>query len=402
MNDSSNSIASLMDENKDLRFEIEQQLNIIESQKQELHSANRKLETLNKMKVEMEIEIEALTGLHQIKGNLETKVKNLEAELSLTKLKCTNLETELQTEKTNYEVAINELNSEIISNLKKGPNDESREERQKEEFQMKLSLLQEANNVLTSNNFDLQTENKGLNDKIILHELTINEKNQEVEELKQLLEAKSNELKSALKLVEELQGEKAALNAELATLKCHPVTANNKRGNSLFAEVDDKRLTVSRELEAFKNKYKELKKSFLKKNAELKALEAENIELRKQWTSDQNAPYESMAALLESHKVRIQELNYIVSILEKRPENPQLINVSELTNRNFDCIKDLVDTERKLNHELRQEMEKRSIRELSQSEEIFKLSQERRVLKAQTMKDAATIAEFKLKIDHKV
>lgn len=47
-------------------------------------------------------------------------------------------------------------------------------------------------------------------------------------------------------------------------------------------------------------------------------------------------------------------------------------------------------------------MEKRSIRELSQSEEIFKLSQERRVLKAQTMKDAATIAEFKLKIDHKV
>lgn len=39
------------------------------------------------MKVEMEIEIEALTGLHQIKGNLETKVKNLEAELSLTKLK---------------------------------------------------------------------------------------------------------------------------------------------------------------------------------------------------------------------------------------------------------------------------------------------------------------------------
>lgn len=35
----------------------------------------------------MEIEIEALTGLHQIKGNLETKVKNLEAELSSTKLK---------------------------------------------------------------------------------------------------------------------------------------------------------------------------------------------------------------------------------------------------------------------------------------------------------------------------
>lgn len=36
----------------------------------------------------------------------------------------------------------------------------------------------------------------------------------------------------------------------------------------------------------------------------------------------------------------------MVSVLEKRPENPQLINVSELTNRNFDCIKDLIETER--------------------------------------------------------
>lgn len=37
---------------------------------------------------------------------------------------------------------------------------------------------------------------------MVLLELTVNEKNQEVEELKQLLETKSNELKSALKLVE--------------------------------------------------------------------------------------------------------------------------------------------------------------------------------------------------------
>lgn len=37
---------------------------------------------------------------------------------------------------------------------------------------------------------------------MVLLELTVNEKNHEVEELKQLLETKSNELKSALKLVE--------------------------------------------------------------------------------------------------------------------------------------------------------------------------------------------------------
>lgn len=39
------------------------------------------------MKVEMEIEIEALNGLHKINGNLEAKVRNLETEISSTKHK---------------------------------------------------------------------------------------------------------------------------------------------------------------------------------------------------------------------------------------------------------------------------------------------------------------------------
>lgn len=59
----------------------------MQSQKQEIHTAVRKIECLEKMKLEMEIEIEALTGLHQIKGNLESKVKILETELSSTRLK---------------------------------------------------------------------------------------------------------------------------------------------------------------------------------------------------------------------------------------------------------------------------------------------------------------------------
>ena len=39
------------------------------------------------MKVEMEIEIEALTGLQQIKGNLEMRVRTLEVELNTAKQK---------------------------------------------------------------------------------------------------------------------------------------------------------------------------------------------------------------------------------------------------------------------------------------------------------------------------
>lgn len=56
-------------------------------------------------------------------------------------------------------------------------------------------------------------------------------------------------------------------------LKCHPVTAGDERGNSLFAEVDNKRQSVTHKLEVMHKKYKELKKSFIKKNTELRALE---------------------------------------------------------------------------------------------------------------------------------
>lgn len=63
------------------------------------------------------------------------------------------------------------------------------------------------------------------------------------------------------------------LSVELNSLKCHPVTANGKRGNSLFAEVDDKRISVANKYEVLQNKYKELKKNLVKKTAELKALE---------------------------------------------------------------------------------------------------------------------------------
>lgn len=54
---------------------------------------------------------------------------------------------------------------------------------------------------------------------------------------------------------------------------------------------------------------------------------------------------------------------------------------------------------RQTNRNLRQEMEQRSLRELSQSEELFRLNQKIRTLNAQTMKDAAVISELKMKIE---
>ncbi len=72
---------------------------------------------------------------------------------------------------------------------------------------------------------------------------------------------------------QELQGEKAMLNAELMSLKCRPNAASGRRGNSLFGEVEDKRVMMASKLDLMTRKYKELKTHLLKKNTEMKTLE---------------------------------------------------------------------------------------------------------------------------------
>lgn len=56
------------------------------------------------------------------------------------------------------------------------------------------------------------------------------------------------------------------------TLKSNKINHNTK-GNSLFAEVEDKRASTATKLDLIQKKYKELKIAFIKKNGEIKSLE---------------------------------------------------------------------------------------------------------------------------------
>lgn len=56
--------------------------------------------------------------------------------------------------------------------------------------------------MLTDSSVQLQEQNRLLSEKTFVLELSLNEKNQELQEMKDMLEAKSNDLHSALKLIE--------------------------------------------------------------------------------------------------------------------------------------------------------------------------------------------------------
>lgn len=72
-------------------------------------------------------------------------------------------------------------------------------------------------------------------------------------------------------MLQNVKEEKILLNSELAILKA-PAADVQKRGNSLFAEVEDNRQIIQIKLNALKTKYERLKKTFALKNVELSKL----------------------------------------------------------------------------------------------------------------------------------
>ena len=63
-------------------------------------------------------------------------------------------------------------------------------------------MFKETNVSLINQSQIIQNEHKILSEKTLLLELSLNEKNKEVDEMKNMLETKSSDLKSALKLVD--------------------------------------------------------------------------------------------------------------------------------------------------------------------------------------------------------
>jgi hypothetical protein len=68
-------------------------------------------------------------------------------------------------------------------------------------------------------------------------------------------------------LLQSAQEELAVMRTELEILKSDPQTYGQK-GNSLFSEVEDKRLSMQKKLDAAVQKYRHLKKVYMDKCAE--------------------------------------------------------------------------------------------------------------------------------------
>ncbi|EDW54150.1 GM18139 [Drosophila sechellia] len=138
-------------------------------------------------------------------------------------------------------------------------------------------------NALELENCELMQKLAEYEDLRVTNTLAVAEKEKTIECLQdrvscmeQNLNCKRDELEEKLQLLESCQEQLVDANAKIALLTSAPEN-NDRKGNSLFAEVDDQRQAMKQILAAQKKSYLEMKKTFTDSQFEIRRLKRENV-----------------------------------------------------------------------------------------------------------------------------
>uniref|UniRef100_T1IAV7 Uncharacterized protein n=1 Tax=Rhodnius prolixus TaxID=13249 RepID=T1IAV7_RHOPR len=137
---------------------------------------------------------------------------------------------------------------------------------------------------------------------------------EEHQETLQILEIKKEALTQTTEALKDIQEEKAILANELATLKAGPLD-DQRRGNSLFAEVEDNRQKLLKNIALLKNKLRESKNE---------------IDLLHRRIQDANRVIQpGQIKLVEGFKERINDLEWVVIRKLEKIDSTQKIPANE-------------------------------------------------------------------------
>lgn len=98
---------------------------------------------------------------------------------------------------------------------------------------------------------------------------------------------------------------------------------NNFSGNSLFAEVEDRRRELLDKMKVLTNKYNETKRLLNVKTAEIMLLRAEKSAMAKKWENDVIDTLQENADLLDMYRKRIFDLETKLKILMKNSDDQE-------------------------------------------------------------------------------
>ncbi|XP_046419679.1 protein Spindly-like [Neodiprion fabricii] len=196
-------------------------------------------------------------------------------------------------------------------------------------------------------------------------EETIVKLKKDYNEVAEILELKKADIKSLNEILETTKDELVICRSELESLKAVPAS-DSVKGNSLFAEVEDNRRELIKDLTSMKEKYMEMKETYRAKENEISALKAERATLLKRWKDDDAEMINHNASLIETYKARILELE------NKLKDEAKKLKVTdgnkEPVNNNFSYLQSLLATKKKEIEDLQSHLDESSTQKIIQEE----------------------------------
>ncbi|KAJ8985644.1 hypothetical protein NQ317_015140 [Molorchus minor] len=342
---------SLQKENKVLKSELE-------NVNQELYGCKRQLKIFEALQNEYQSEIEILQSEHDIENQkLKEKIVHLEENLNETRIKYNehiqSLEADLA-KKEEENVSL-QAKIELLKKvqLTQAPADDVNK------LLEELASLKDEKDALLFNEEDLNLTVEILQKKNLKLEETLAEHREEVSNLKENLSCKREELFEANDLIQKLNNEMVYLKNELDLFKSKPLNEKSK-GNSLFAEVDDRRVYLQKTINNMKTEYVCMKQERAKHLNMISHLRKENKTLCDRWKADTEEMEDDRDMVLKGHKDRIKILETLIENYKKDLSAKPLILSSGSFNE-MEFYQSLLDRKTKEIEELRDQISARGL-----------------------------------------
>ncbi|XP_058443733.1 protein Spindly [Malaya genurostris] len=203
--------------------------------------------------------VSTLTSLKDSNADLKQQISGLETTIDELQKQKEDLRTKLD------EVELTKTNPDSTTgNVTLSSEKEAFLERENEELKQLISDQQEKIDTLVLQLTNTESMLENCKEKLECLEDNLDRKKQDLIEMQTMMDAAHEE--------------NMKLNSELAAIRSVPDDAN-KKGNSLFAEVDDQRQKLIEMLETHKKRYREMKKLYSESQFQIRRLTRENREI---------------------------------------------------------------------------------------------------------------------------
>lgn len=217
---------------------------------------------------------------------------------------------------------------------------------------------------------------------------------EQVDCLKSNLSVKKEELSSATDMLHAAQDDFCTATMELQQLKSASTTFAAK-GNSLFAEVDDKRQEMVKSMSYMKDKVYQLNRELISKQAEIDSLLCEKKTLWEEYAGQSN---HHDAALNRGYERRITDLEKQNDHLNREIARWFTKNIDPNSSEAAQWLSGVMEHYRKENLRLTTDLSTASVNNLSAEQKLRELQRQIVTWRTKAMETRATASELETKL----